>query len=268
MTFNKRVQIMSFRRISVILLCFGCSNLTVQAQLKDPGLSVSVEPSYGNRMIIFKTDVSKAYKDSLNKADHGRLALGANLMVSFKTRKDQRVYTGIQFHNFGFTRKKENLKFLDTIHPQIGRVNDLSQTGGAYVDFHYRYYYLSVPLLFSKKISGKKLPNTSIHWMYGGSASVLIKHDIFAKFHGFSTRGGKKEYVLDNSAGQPERINVILQTGFRIENALYGDETFVYLQPELLLPVLNANGSSERHRLWTIGVQVGIYYQPDHKKDK
>ncbi|MEZ4805532.1 MAG: hypothetical protein R2852_08650 [Bacteroidia bacterium] len=268
MLFYNYNKFWNYKRIAVLFLGIFLVNPPANAQLKDPGLSISVEPSYGNRILIFKTDVSQAYKDSLNKADHGRLALGANLMVSFSTRKDYRVYTGIQFHNFGFTRKKENLKFLDTIHPQIGRVNDLSQTGGAYVDFHYRYYYLSVPLLFSKKISGKSLKNTSIHWMYGGSASVLIKHDIFAKFHGFSTRGGKKEYILDNSSGQPERINVNLQTGLRIENALYGDETFVYLQPEILLPVLNANGSKERHRLWTLGIQVGIYYQPDQKKDR
>lgn len=254
----------------LILLYLGLLFMSKQlkAQLKDPAWSIAVQPTYGNRFMVYKGNFSDRYKDSVGKADRGRDAIGAVFTVSFKTAKRQRLYTGLQFHNFGFTRKKDNLRFLDTIHPGIGIVNDLSQTGGAYVDFNYRYMYLSLPVLFSWQLSGKKLTNTSIHLIYGLSVSALVHHDIRAVLHGFSTRGGQKIYPLNNSNGEPERINAIFQGGFRIENLLYGKETMVFIQPELIVPVMNANRSSERHRLWALGLQVGICYKPQRKSSQ
>ena len=262
---------LSGRYRAIYFLCLWgtlCIPAPAEAQLREPAWSLSVQATYGNRFMVYKGNFSDRYKDSLGKADRGRDAIGGAFTVSFQAGKRQRLYTGLQFHNFGFTRKKENLRFLDTIHPGIGIVNDLSQTGGAYVDFNYRYMYLSLPLLFSWQLSGKKLPNTSIHLIYGLSVSALVHHDIRAVLHGFSTRGGQKIYPLNNSSGEPERINAILQGGFRIENALYGKETMVFVQPELFVPAMTANRSSERHRLWAAAIQIGICYKPQSKTSK
>lgn len=251
-------------RCSILFLILNC--ISLKAQFKDPGYSIAVEPTFGTRIAIYKGSFSDSYKDSLQKADRYRDAIGASFLVSFKTGKKQRIYTGLQFHNFGFTRKKENIRFMDTIHPQIGIMNDLSQTGGAHVDFNYRFMYLSLPVLFSRQISGKKMTATTIHLIWGGSVSVLLKHDIRAVLRGFSTRGGDKVHPLTNEAAEAQRINANLHAGFRLENLLFGKDTWIFAQPEIYLPAFTANGSSERYRLLAAGIQVGIYYQP--VKDK
>jgi hypothetical protein len=244
-----------------------CQTAFSQASLK-PAYSFSIEPTIGNRLITYKGNYSKLFKDSIKKADHSRDAISAAFMVSTKFKSNSRFYIGLQFQNFGFARKKDNLRFLDTIHPEIGIMNDLSQTGGAYVDFNYRYAYLAVPILFSQQISSKKKPNTTVHLIYGGSIAALIKHDIRAVLHGFSTRGNQKVYTFKNPSENVDRINVNLHGGLRIENMLYNKSTWVFVQPELFVPTLNANSSNERHHLWAIGLQVGIYYIPMAKDDK
>lgn len=240
----------------------------VHAQLKDPAISISLQPTLGSRFITYKGNFTQDFKDSLNKADRFRDAIGASILVSFQISKTRRMYTGLQFHNFGFTRRKEDIKFKDTIHPEIGIMNDLSQTGGAYADFNYQYMYLSLPLIFSNQISGKKLVDTKIHFTYGGSASVLIKHQIRAVLRGFSTRGAEKVHPLENKGSDPDRININAHFGMRVENKLFSKSTWVFVQPELLIPFLNANGGSQRHRLWALGLQIGIFYQPNKDKDK
>lgn len=244
----------------MLILILNCIDLS--GQLKDPGYSFAIEPTFSSRIAVYKGSYSDTYKDSLQKADRYRDAIGASFLVSFKTGKKQRIYTGIQFHNFGFTRKKENIRFMDTIHPQIGIMNDLSQTGGAHVDFNYRFMYLSLPVLFSRQISGKKMTSTLVHLIWGGSVSVLMQHDIRAVLHGFSTRGAEKVHKLENSAAEASRINACLHAGFRVENLLFGKDTWIFAQPEIYLPAFTANGSSERYRLLAAGIQVGIYYQP------
>lgn len=251
-----------------VLLCCLClyAPARLSAQLKDPGYSLFVSPTFGNRFVVYKGNYSPAYKDSIAAADRWRNAFSGGLMLSFSTGKKQRFYTGLQLLDLGFLRKKENLRFLDTIHPQIGIMNDQSQTGGSYVAFKYRFRYLALPVQFSTRISGKKSKNTLLHVQYGLSLGVLLKHDIRAELHGFSTRGGQKVYILDNSAAQPSRINIQLQSGIRLENLLYGKETWIFVQPELIVPAFAANTGNERYRLLALALQLGVFYKPEQKK--
>jgi uncharacterized membrane protein len=253
--------------ITSITLVFAVISAQSQSSLL-LNYSLSIEPTIGNRLISYKGNYPQSFKDSIKKADRSRDAISMAFMVSTKFKSKNRFYIGLQFQNFGFTRKKDNLRFLDTIHPEIGIMNDLSQTGGAYVDFNYRYNYLAIPLLFSKQISSKKKTSTIVHFIYGGSLSALIKHDIRAVLHGFSTRGNQKVYTFKNPAENVDRINVNLQAGLRIETMLYNKSTWVFVQPEIFIPTLNANSSNERHRLWALGLQVGVYYVPQFKEDK
>lgn len=248
-------------------ICFSQALLLAQSPFL-PSYSLSVEPTIGNRLVSYKGNFSQHFKDSIQKADRSRDALSFAFMVSTKFKKNQRFSIGLQFQNLGFTRQKDNLHFLDTIHPGIGVMNDLSQTGGAYVDFNYRYQYIAIPLLFSRQISSKKKTNTTIHLVYGGSLAFLMKHDIRAVLHGFSTRGNQKIYHLKNPSEAIDRFNVNLHGGLRIENMLFDKSTWVFAQTELILPTLSANSAAEKHHLWAIGVQVGIYYIPQFKEDK
>lgn len=250
--------------LTLMLICVFCN--AAKAQLKDPALSISVMPTVSNRLMSFKTNVPDNYKDSINQSDGYRDALSAAVMMSYSVDKYTRIHFGLQYLNLGFTRKKENLRFLDTIHPQIGIMSDLSQTGESYVDFNYRFHYITLPFLVDKQIVNKRLKASTLHFIMGASISALLKHDIKAQFHGFSLKGGQKSKVLDAGDQEAGRLNGNLQFGFRLENLVYGEKTFVFVQPNVFIPILKANYSKERAQLYALGLQVGLMFKIE--KDK
>jgi hypothetical protein len=244
-----------------ILLLLLLDLLPARAQVKEQSISLAVMPTMSNRFMNYKTNVSNRFKDSIRKADRWRDAIGASLMLGIRNSKTSRMYVGLQLHNFGFTRRKEDIRFLDTIHPEIGIMMDQSQTGSNYVDFNYRYIYLTVPFLVSQQISGKKMKSSTIHFIYGASLSGLLKHDIRAQFHGFSARG-KKVFKLRDEESEAGLLNGNIHVGLRLENLVYGKHTFVFVQPALYAPILPANYGDQRQHLYAIGLEIGLMYRP------
>ena len=244
-------------KLFTFLLAFIFSS--AYAQLSNPALSFSVEPGVGNRGMNFKSKVSSAYKDSINKADIWRQSLSASAMLSYSTSRYSRIFTGVQFLNFGFTRMRYNLKFMDTIHPDIGIVNDLSQTGSNDVAYVYRYQYLAFPFMFASKLKVKKLKSSTLHFMMGGSLCVLLNHDIKTKLIGFSAKG-EKQFKLKDKENEAGLFNANIQFGLRLENPIINKNTFIFVQPELYLPILKANYSDEKAQLYHFGLQIGMMY--------
>lgn len=244
-------------KLFTFLLAFIFSS--AYAQLSNPALSFSVEPGVGNRGMNFKSKVPSAYKDSINKADIWRQSLSASAMLSYSTSRYSRIFTGVQFLNFGFTRMRYNLKFMDTIHPDIGIVNDLSQTGSNDVAYIYRYQYLAFPFMFASKLKVKKLKTSTLHFMMGGSLCVLLNHDIKTKLIGFSAKG-EKQFKLKDKDNEAGLFNANIQFGLRLENPIINKNTFIFVQPELYLPVLKANYSDEKAQLYHFGLQIGMMY--------
>ena len=233
--------------------------ISAHAQLTNPSVSFSVEPGLGNRGMNFKSKVPSAYKDSINKADGWRQSLSASALLSYNTSRYSRIFFGVQFLNFGFTRMRYNLKFMDTIHPEIGIVNDLSQTGSNDVAYVYRYQYLTFPFLFASKLKVKKLKSSTLHFMMGGSISALLNHDIKTKLIGFSAKG-QKQFRLKDKDNQAGLFNANIQFGMRLENPIINKNTFIFVQPDIYLPILKANYSDEKAQLYHFGLQIGIMY--------
>lgn len=235
-----------------------------QSQKFDGLWQFNITPSIGNRAIKFKDNVTNQFKDSIKKADGWRTSIGGGIGYNMITSKKTRLYFGLQYQNMGFTRTKKNLKFRDTIHPEIGRVNDLSQTGEIYVDFNYRYHYFALPFLYDAQFYANKEKSTTLHWLAGGSIAGLFKHDIRAVLRGFSAFG-EKVFILKNEDEQAALINANIHLGLRLENIVYKN-TWIFAQPMVYIPILNANYGKERHHLYSLGVEVGIAFKIEEKK--
>jgi len=194
-----------------------------------------------------------------------RYSIGLSAAMSFTSSRNTGIRFGLEYMDAGFRRVREDLRFLDTIHPNIGIVRDLSQTGGAYAEFNYSYKYMQIPFLFTKNLELRSLIESKLHFFAGGSISVLLKHQMITKLRGFSTREGK-DFKWEGVENEPQRFNFNLHTGFRLENPVYGKNTFIYLQPGLYFPILNANRSYEKAHLYAFSLQLGVMVRLD--KDK
>ena len=238
-----------------LLLCLQSGGYS---QIKNGWWQAAITPTLGNRIITYKGEFSAKYKDSISKADGFRSAIGANIGYHYEISKEERIFIGLQFYNFGFMRKKENLKFLDTIHPEIGRMFDMSQTGINYVNFMYRYYYASVPFIYERLIG--KTKKVQSYFQLGGALGGLISHSIRADLHGFSAQG-KKKFILKNDSEQAARLMFNLQMGVRVESVLYDKNSYIFVQPTLYLPILTANYAPERHHLYALGLELGVIFK-------
>lgn len=242
------------------LIVLGLLSLSgLAADFKGQAYSLSVQPSYSNTLVQFKSNTySTSFKDSIVNHTHGRTGLNFNGFWSFKMRSNSRFQTGLMFQNLGFSVQKDNLHFLDTIHPRIGIMSDLSQTGPNYVDFRYRYFQLALPIAFEQSVYNKK--STQISWVYGGAIGIMYKHSIKAVLHGFSARGNQKVFTFDNPEEGAVRMDVQFQTGLKIATDIDAKGLKVFAQPSIVLPVFSANTANIRHHLYQIGLQIGLQY--------
>ena len=246
------------KTVTILLLLFLSVSLKAN-DFKQQAFSLYIQPSFNNTFTQFKSNVfSVAYKDSILLHTKGRTGLNTAINWSFQMRPKLRLQTGLVFQNMGFSVIKDHLRFLDTIHPKIGIMSDLSQTGPSYVDFKYRYFQLAMPVQFVQSIYNKK--NTQLSWVYGGAVAIMYQHSIKAVLHGFSGRGNQKVYVFSNEAEFATRVNVQVETGLRVSSDLDNNGLQIYAQPHLCIPLFNANTSSVRHHLYQLGLQIGLIY--------
>ncbi|MDI1234331.1 MAG: hypothetical protein PSX81_08620 [bacterium] len=250
-----------------VFILLICSLFKTEAQKIKGSWYWSVTPTIGNGFTTFQNPVSTQIKDSLKKQDRWRSAIGASALFGIELSKTRKLMIGLQFSNYGFTRKREDYKFLDTLHPEIGVMYDLSQTGGNYINFNYRYQYLTIPVLYSTQISGKAMKSSTIYWNIGGSISGLVHHDIRAVLNGFSAQG-QKVFKLKNNGENPGLFNANFHTGFRLENLIDGKRTYIFVQPSLNIPLLNANYGKERHHLYALSFEVGFIFKPEKISSK
>ncbi|MBC7425398.1 MAG: hypothetical protein H7321_02590 [Bacteroidia bacterium] len=169
---------------------------------------------------------------------------------------------GLQYMDMGFDRVKSDLKFLDEIHPEIGRVNDLAQGTQKDVIFRTRYQYVNVQYLLIKNIKIKTkntdLEGLKFSFTFGASASVLLEHEVHAKLVGF-TAYGQKDFHIKKTGYDAAPFNFNAIVGARFDYPLY-PKTNLYVHPNLVLPFLNAGYANERHHLYGIGLEVGLSF--------
>ena len=147
------------------------------------------------------------------------------------------------------------------MHPEIGRILDLSQTiaqKDAY--FYHRYRYLSVPVIFQKSFTRQSVNNKLQFYFSSGLDFDILLSDKNqgVPFPGWSV-GGEDRFTISNDydAGS---FNIALNLGARMEYRLDEHANFT-VQPAFNYPLLlTAKNDLARFRLYQFGVAVGISY--------
>lgn len=237
----------------IVVLLFGSSLFSQKNKNKD--IYFSVQPGLNSRIMFYE---NAQFKDSFRKTDKFSQSISFNIYKPIQIRSNLLLFIGLQYQDMGFKRKKENVRFLDTIHPLLGVRFDQVEIGPSWVEFRYRYHYLSIPFLFSKEIKRKRKGRPgSIHLLGGGAISGLLNQDINAVFYGFTFKG-KKSIKFNENDISASQINANMQLGLRYENKLDGDKLSIFIQPKLTLPLLPANYGQNMHLLYSIGAEFGL----------
>lgn len=240
----------------VLMIPFLCMLMHALAQ----SVGIYISPSFSSHFMS-AMDHDLPDRDSIAEMDHADLRWNVGFSAKFPIGRDWSLQTGAELKQYGFLRTWEDLQYLDSIHPTVGRVEDLSNNGIKIADYHYRFTYLSVPLLFHRDVSPRSQRRTyQISLFFGPRLQFLMNEQLDINLQGFSVQG-EYEHTLDITSYDPVPFNVAFSMGGRAQIRL--ESNFVFsVQPFLDTQILRS-GEDEwvKFNLNQAGLDVGINYE-------
>jgi len=199
--------------------------------------------------------------DSIRKTDGAAFKWQFGLDMRFALDKEWSIQTGLSISNLGFKRTREGLQFLDSIHPAIGRVEDLSDNGIKIATYTYEYTYLVVPLFFHYDISPRYKRQLYQHSFYfGPSFQYLIADELDIFTSGFSV-AGSFDHKVEDTGYNPSQANIGFALGTRSQIRIESN-LFVSLQPKLSLQLLNSGKDDWlKYNLFQATMEIGLNYR-------
>jgi hypothetical protein len=218
-------------------------------------IEVLASPNFSYR--ILSSDDSHL-KDSLDGADQMRKSVGFGIGASFNLNKSITLNTGFRYNDYGFTRIWEDLQFLDLVHPEIGRIEDLSQAAQKDAYFFHKFRYLEIPVRFNFQVSKKrKQQNFRIYLHAGLVNQIFLEENLKVFFKGFSV-GGERTYKRISTGYNMKSFNVSAVAGGRFILRISPDY-WLTAQPEINIPFSNHNtGDASAFRLVQLSGNFGI----------
>jgi len=241
-------------RLITLALFLVLTQFTGFAQIRLEGF---INPGLGYRHL---SGAENNVKDSLGNLDQLRQNWGGGVKLVLNFDKITAMQVGLNYKGLSFTRVNRDLQFHDTVHPEIGRILDLSQTvlsKDAY--FYHRYRYISVPVLY-QRILAREMINQKLQFMFVGGLDFdfLLSDKTSVFLPGFSV-GGKDRHVISNDY-DASPFNIGLNVGGRLDYRLDEHSNFS-AQPTFNYPFLvSAKDNLTGFRLFQFGVTVGVNY--------
>lgn len=188
-----------------------------------------------------------------------RSQVSYHLLWNAFVKRDFNLQVGLSFQNRIARRFREDLQFLDVIHPQVGQIFELSQASTKNVRYDYRYRYLSIPVNVMYNMTPTKLRNRFEHFVYGGfQPEFLVGHDLLVDLEGFSMKG-QGRFVVDDTTSQARNFNIGLSAGYRLVMPI--DQSLnIALQPNISVPLLSSGLQPVADRIFVLSVMLGLNY--------
>jgi hypothetical protein len=238
----------------LLILPFVIASLGASAQ---EFLELTVSPNFSSR--ILSSDNSQL-KDSLDNADKVRKSIGFGIGASFNLNESMALTTGLRYNDYGFTRVWEDLQFHDVVHPDIGRIEDLSQAAQKDAFFFHKFRYLEIPIRINFQLSKKRNNQQYRIYAHAGLVNqIFLEEEFKAFFKGFSV-GGERTYTGISTGYTMKSFNLTSVFGARFIYRISPD-FWVTAQPELSIPFAEHNeGDESTFRLTQFSGNFGIAF--------
>ncbi len=219
-----------------------------------------VTPAIGYRHMTLGTTGTEDFLDSLKGIDGPRQNWSGGVKLIVGLNKYSAIQIGVNFKGVSFTRTQTDYQFHDTVHPKIGRIEDLSQTvlsKNAY--FYHKYRYISVPVIYQKAFT-KQVFNNKMQFYFAGGLDFdfLLRDDMAVSLNGWSVDGNDRFII--SSDYESVKANLALNLGARFEYKL--DEHSIFsVQPAFNYPLLvTAKDDNVQFRMYQFGMSIGVNY--------
>jgi len=242
---------------SILILITLCAFSYAEAQIRVEGF---LTPAIGYRHMTSGPMGTADLMDSLKNADKVRQNWSGGVKLLVGIDKYTSIQFGVNYKGMSFTRLLEDFQFHDTVHPKIGRVEDLSQTVlSKDAQFFHKYRYISIPVIFQKSFT-KTVFNNKMQFYFasGLDFDFLIQDDMYVSLNGWSVKGEDRHVITSDY--ESTKANLALNLGARFEYKLDEYATFS-VQPAFNYPLLlSAKDDFVQFRMYQFGISVGVSY--------
>jgi hypothetical protein len=220
-------------------------------------VSVIVEPS----LCISKIGTEpKSTSDSFRQLKKGDFSTG----LSFEFRKNLDRYASISilpsYYHANLLLVKENLQFLDEVHPALPTIRDFSQAAQKNAFLHYRQKYVGVQALYAKRLQLRKTPNKTFIELGGGMGlNYLLQNDVKIRTEGFAIKEDYIHIIKENQGVTANKlaINVIAHCDINYE---LSPKTNFLAGVRFTMPVTRALISDPGVYIFMPGLRVGLRF--------
>jgi len=240
------------KKLLTLFLVFGPAILFAQSEME-----IYLTPGLGYRTISVSAQTSPDFKDSLNQMDKVRQNWGGGVAYIHGFNRDFKLHFGLQYRRMSFTRVLEDLQYQDTVHPALGRIEDLSQNGQKNAYFYHKYHYVSVPVLLQTFIGPEYgRSEFSAHLITGVTVDVLLNDDIKVFLQGYSLKGKDKHSIPNDYKASVLNVNLVGGVKFRFP---IGENMNFNVQPNFVFPILQTSSDDNvSMRLFQTNIRAGI----------
>lgn len=195
--------------------------------------------------------------DSLKNLTKMRLTAQGGFKVNFKINRQFDMQIGLGYNRFSSKFERTGLNFHDSIHPAIGRIEDLSQGASKAALYWYNFDYLSIPLNFMYRIDVRKGAGIyTPYFVFGVQNDILVNHMLKVETRGF-TMLGENVHKIKDSRWAPTDYVARINLGGRFEIKLDKLSNIV-LQPEIKVAVNPSATAQPKVYQHAAGIWVGL----------
>ncbi|MFT5056643.1 MAG: hypothetical protein ACI80H_001360 [Pseudoalteromonas distincta] len=203
----------------------------------------------------------KQQSDSIRGLMHIDKTIGFGLEIRKQIDRYQSITFIPSYQQYNLLLVKENLQFLDIVHPNLSEIRDLSQGANKVARIRHRQKYIGTQILYARKLQIRGL-NSKLRIDMGAGLGLyyLLQSDVKITTEGFSIKG-QFSHVFKDSTGIEARPFLIQAIG-------YGDISYsispfidIFGGVKIALPFTSTTTSLPKITLFTPAARVGLRFE-------
>ena len=203
----------------------------------------------------------KQQSDSIRGLMHIDKTLGFGLGIRKQINRYQSITFIPSYQQYNLLLVKENLRFLDIVHPNLPEIRDLSQGANKVARIRHRQKYIGTQILYARKLLIRGI-NSKLRIDIGAGLGLyyLLQSDVKITTEGFAIKD-QFSHVFKDSTGIEARPFLIQAIG-------YGDISYsispiidVFGGVKIALPFTSTTTSLPKITLFVPAARVGLRFE-------
>jgi hypothetical protein len=221
-------------------------------------LGIVIEPTANIARIGMEP---KQQSDSIRGLMHIDKTIGFGLEIRKQIDRYQSITFIPGYQQYNLLLIKENLQFLDVIHPNLPEIRDLSQGANKVAQIRHRQKYIGSQILYARKLKIRGL-NSKLKIDIGAGIGLyfLLQNDVKITTEGFAIKD-QFSHTFTDSTGIEARAFLMQAIGHGDVSYSISSNIDVFGGVKIAIPFTSTTTSIPKITLFTPAARVGLRFE-------